>query len=58
MPFPTEEGDDMSDVPNNPYEAPKADVNAQASDSGPSGSLEDALAGRYDFDIGQVMREA
>jgi uncharacterized membrane protein len=58
MPFPTEEGDDMSDVPNNPYEAPKADVNAQASDPGPSGSLEDALAGRYDFDIGQVMREA
>lgn len=48
----------MSDVPNNPYEAPKADVNAQAVDSGPSGSLEDALAGRYDFDIGQVMREA
>ena len=48
----------MSDVTNNPYEAPKADVNAPAVQPGPSGSLEDALAGRYDFDIGQVMREA
>lgn len=48
----------MSDVTNNPYEAPKADLNAQAVQSGPSGSLEDALAGRYDFDIGQVMSEA
>ena len=48
----------MSDVTNNPYEAPKADVNAQVIDPGPSGSLEDAVAGRYDFDIGQVMREA
>jgi len=51
------EGDDMSDT-NNPYEAPKADVNAQAVVVGPSGSLDDALAGRYDFDIGEVMREA
>jgi hypothetical protein len=48
----------MSDVTNNPYEAPKADVNAHAAVAGPSGSLEDALAGRYDFDIGEVMREA
>ena len=48
----------MSDVTNNPYEAPKADVNAQAVAVGPSGSLEDALAGRYNFEIGDVMREA
>jgi uncharacterized membrane protein len=48
----------MSDVTNNPYEAPKADLNAQAAQSGPSGSLEDAVAGRYDFDIGQVLSEA
>jgi len=48
----------MSDVTNNPYEAPKADVNLPAVVAGPSGSLEDALAGRYDFDIGEVMREA
>jgi hypothetical protein len=48
----------MSDVTNNPYEPPKADVNALAVDVGPSGSLEDALAGRYDFDIGLVMSEA
>ncbi len=48
----------MSDVTGNPYEAPRADVNAQAVEPGPSGSLEDALAGRYSFDIGQVMSEA
>jgi len=48
----------MSDVTNNPYEAPKADVNAQEVAVGPSGSLEDALAGRYNFEIGDVMREA
>ena len=48
----------MSDVTSNPYEAPKADVNAKAFASGPSGSVEEAVAGRYDFDIGQVMSEA
>jgi len=48
----------MSDVTKNPYQPPKADVNAQTIEAGPSGSLEDALAGRYDFDIGQVMHEA
>ena len=48
----------MTEMTNNPYEAPKADVNAPAGESGPSGNLEDALAGRYDFDIGEVMREA
>ena len=45
----------MSDVTSNPYEAPKADVNAQAFAPGPAGSVEDAVAGRYDFEIGQVM---
>lgn len=48
----------MSEVIGNPYEAPKADVNAQAFAPGPSGSVEDAVAGRYDFEIGQVMSEA
>jgi hypothetical protein len=48
----------MVDVTSNPYDPPKADVNAQVLAVGASGSLEDALAGRYDFDIGQVMREA
>lgn len=42
----------------NPYEAPKADVNAQPVMPGDSGTLEDALAGRYKFEIGDVMREA
>lgn len=48
----------MSESISNPYEAPKADVNAVAVEPGPSGSLEDAIAGRYDFEIGQVMSEA
>jgi hypothetical protein len=48
----------MIDGTNNPYDPPKADVNAQVLEIGASGSLEDALAGRYEFDIGQVMREA
>ena len=48
----------MSDVTSNPYEAPKADVNAQSVVAGTSGFLEDALAGRYNFEIGDVMREA
>ena len=48
----------MSENPTNPYEPPKADVNAQAIPPGPSGSLEDAVAGRWDFEIGQVMSEA
>jgi hypothetical protein len=42
----------------NPYEAPKADLNAQPVTPGDSGTLEDALAGRYKFEIGDVMREA
>jgi uncharacterized membrane protein len=48
----------MNESTSNPYEAPKADVNAAAVQPGPSGSLEDAVAGRYDFEIGQVMSEA
>jgi uncharacterized membrane protein len=48
----------MTDTTSNPYEAPKADLNAHAVPPGDSGSLEDALAGRYDFQIGDVMREA
>jgi hypothetical protein len=48
----------MSDVRDNPYEAPKADLNAVPAQPGQSGSLEDAIAGRYDFDIGNVMSEA
>jgi hypothetical protein len=48
----------MTDTTSNPYEAPKADLNAQDVLPGDSGSLEDALAGRYDFQIGDVMREA
>lgn len=48
----------MNDTTSNPYEAPKADLNAQAAPAGASGSLEDALAGRYSFEIGDVLREA
>jgi hypothetical protein len=48
----------MDETTSNPYEAPKADLNAQAVNPGDSGSLEDALAGRYSFEIGDVMREA
>jgi hypothetical protein len=48
----------MDDTTSNPYEAPRADLNAQAVPPGDSGSLEDALAGRYDFAIGDVLREA
>jgi uncharacterized membrane protein len=48
----------MDDTTSNPYEAPRADLNAQAVPAGDSGSLEDALAGRYDFAIGDVLREA
>jgi len=48
----------MTETTNNPYEAPKADVNAQPIQPGVSGSIDDALAGRYDFEIGDVMREA
>jgi len=42
----------------NPYEAPRADLNAQPVNPGDSGTLDDALAGRYQFAIGEVMSEA
>ncbi len=48
----------MTETTSNPYEAPKADLNAQAVNPGASGTLEDALAGRYNFEIGDIMREA
>jgi hypothetical protein len=41
----------------NPYAAPQSDINAERP-MGATGSLEDALAGRYDFTIEEVMREA
>jgi uncharacterized membrane protein len=48
----------MNDATPNPYEAPRADLNAQQVTPGASGSIDDALAGRYRFEIGDVMREA
>jgi uncharacterized membrane protein len=48
----------MNETTSNPYEAPKADLNAQQVSSGASGSLDDAVAGRYRLEIGDVMREA
>jgi hypothetical protein len=44
--------------PKNPYEAPRAELDAAAPTSGLSQSLQDAIAGRYDFTIGEVMDEA
>jgi hypothetical protein len=44
--------------PKNPYEAPRAELNAAAPTSGLSPSLQDAVAGRYHFTIGEVMGEA
>jgi len=41
----------------NPYVAPKSDVNVE-SPIVPGGSIEDAMAGRYDFEIGEVMSRA
>src|SRR4051812_8192459 len=40
----------------NPYEMPKSEMNPAA--SGDRASLEDAIAGRYDFSIEEVLREA
>jgi hypothetical protein len=40
----------------NPYAAPSADVNAEA--SGDAGSVEAALAGNYDFTIEEVLKDA
>ena len=44
--------------PKNPYEAPRAELNGAAATSGLSPSLQDAIAGRYNFTIGEVMDEA
>ncbi|HEX2657646.1 MAG TPA: hypothetical protein VHU40_05215 [Polyangia bacterium] len=41
----------------NPYQAPKADLDVVAP-AVAGGSLQDALVGRYDFQIGEVMSEA
>lgn len=41
----------------NPYQAPRADLDVVAP-AVAGGSLQDALAGRYDFQIGEVMSEA
>ena len=43
--------------PVNPYEPPKAELDA-APASGQLASLENAVAGRYDFQVGDVMSEA
>jgi hypothetical protein len=47
----------MTNEPVNPYDPPKAALDV-AAPMGASGSLEDAVAGRYDFTIGEVMSEA
>ena len=41
----------------NPYQAPKAELDMVAPAMA-GGSLQDAVAGRYDFQIGEVMSEA
>ena len=41
----------------NPYQAPRAELDVLAPATA-GGSLKDAVAGRYDFQIGEVMREA
>jgi hypothetical protein len=43
--------------PRNPFEPPRAALEGPAP-VGAAGSLEDAVAGRYDFTIGEVMSEA
>jgi hypothetical protein len=43
--------------PINPYQPPKADLEIAGPTATPT-SIEDAIAGRYDFDIGDVMDEA
>jgi len=47
----------MPNDPLNPFEPPKAALEV-ALPVGTAGSLEDAVAGRYDFTIGEVMSEA
>jgi hypothetical protein len=47
----------MANDPLNPFEAPKAALDV-AAPGAVAGSLEDAVAGRYDFTVGEVMSEA
>jgi hypothetical protein len=47
----------MTTDPRNPFEPPRAALEGPAP-IGAAGSLEDAVAGRYDFTIGEVMSEA
>jgi hypothetical protein len=42
----------------NPYQPPKAPLDAERPIGSSGGSFEDAIAGRYDFRIGEVMGEA
>ncbi len=44
--------------PFNPYQAPQAELDVSAPTTGLSPSLQDAIAGRYDFTIGDVMDES
>jgi hypothetical protein len=44
--------------PTNPYEAPRAELNAPAPGPGLPANLENAVAGNYDFTVGEVMDEA
>ena len=47
----------MTNDPMNPFEPPRAALD-MAPLAGASGSLESAVAGRYDFSVGEVMSEA
>ncbi len=47
----------MTDAPHNPYAPPTAPLE-RPMELGAGGSLADAVAGRYDFTIGEVMSEA
>jgi uncharacterized membrane protein len=47
----------MTNEPVNPFEPPKAALDMPPLPR-PSGSLEDGVAGRYDFTVGEVMSEA
>ena len=42
----------------NPYQPPRAALDAERLIASPAGSFDDAIAGRYDFRIGEVMSEA
>ncbi|HEY7376534.1 MAG TPA: hypothetical protein VIF57_30525 [Polyangia bacterium] len=44
--------------PTNPYEAPQAELNAPVPAAGLPANIENAVAGGYDFTVGEVMDEA